>query len=269
MPIGKGLRAADGSAFPGRRNCDMPWRQKARGRQRKGLQRMKPKRGLFIVLEGLDGAGTTTQAAELSKHLTYNGSRVWLTNEPTDEPVGKLIRDSLSGKVIAARTNEKIGFSENALCLLFAADRLEHSVRIEEARRRGTHVVCDRYILSSIAYQSLDPSITPRRVAEVNRGCAIPDVTLLLSVPVQECLARLKKRKGEPTVYETKKTLEGINRNYRSARTLYAKTFGPLILIDGARTPAEVHGEIIAKLAPYLSGRPGSRDRRARPSGRP
>jgi dTMP kinase len=229
---------------------------------------MKPKRGLFIVLEGLDGAGTTTQAAELSKHLTLNGSRVWMTNEPTDEPVGKLIRDSLSGKVISARTNERIGFSERALCLLFAADRLEHSVRIQDARRRGIHVICDRYILSSIAYQTLDRSITARRVVDVNRGCAIPDVTLLLSVPVQECLERLRKRRGEPTVYEKKRTLERIDRNYRSARALYVKTFGPMISIDGSGAPGEVHGLIAEKLTPYLSGRRGSRGRRVRPSGR-
>jgi dTMP kinase len=230
---------------------------------------MKRRRGLFIVLEGLDGAGTTTQAGRLSKYLVDKGSRVWLTNEPTDEPVGKLIRDSLSGKIISPRTNQRIGFSERALCLLFAADRLEHSRQIEEARRRATHVICDRYVLSSIAYQSLDASITPRRVVDVNRECAVPDVTILLSVPVEQCLARLKRRKGTPTVYERKKKLEGIDRNYSAARNVYARTFGPLIVIDGSPPAGEVHEQIIARLEPYLNGRHGSRDAHARFSGPP
>jgi dTMP kinase len=213
------------------------------------------KRGLFIVLEGLDGAGTTTQAKILSNYLQGKGLSVWLTNEPTDEPVGKLIRDSLSGKITSPRTGKRTGFSEGALCLLFAADRLEHARLVEDARRKGTHVICDRYILSSIAYQSLDPSISPRRVVDVNRGCAIPDLTFLLRVPVAECLARLKRRSDTPTVYERKAKLERIDRNYRAARRLYEKVFGSLVVIDGAAPKGEVHAAIVADLTRLLTSR--------------
>lgn len=213
------------------------------------------KRGLFIVLEGIDGAGTTTQAKKLHNYIQRKGLSAWLTNEPTDEPVGKLIRDSISGRITSPRTGKRIGFSEGALCLLFAADRLEHSRAVEDKRERGAHVVCDRYVLSSIAYQSLDRSIPPRRVIEVNAGCAAPDVTFLLRVPVAECLARLKRRNDTPTVYERKAKLERIDRNYRAARKLYEKFFGPLVVIDGTRSVEEVHAEIVAGITGLLPRR--------------
>jgi dTMP kinase len=216
---------------------------------------MRTKRGFFMVIEGLDGSGTTTQARKLHNYLSSKGLAVLLTQEPTDEPVGKLIRDSLSGRISSPTTTEKTRFSERALCLLFAADRIEHSRTIEAARRRGAFVVCDRYVHSSIAYQSLDPSITPGRVVEVNEGCSVPDVTLFLRVPVSECLARLKNRKDAPTIYEKKGKLQRIDRNYRATRRIYEGAFGPIVEIDGSASVERVHSEIVEKLGPYLAGR--------------
>ncbi|UCG50566.1 MAG: dTMP kinase [Candidatus Latescibacterota bacterium] len=213
---------------------------------------MRKNRGLFIVLEGIDGSGTTTQAKKLHNYLSDQGFESVLTNEPTDEPVGKLIRDALSRRITSPKTSRRIDFSERALCLLFAADRIEHSGVIEEARSDGIHVVCDRYILSSIAYQSLDPGITPRRVIEINKGCSIPDITFLLRVPVNECLSRLKNRKDAPTIYEKKEFLEGIDRNYAKTLQLYRKSFGPLVAIDGTAPENKVHNEIIKHLRTRL-----------------
>ncbi len=213
---------------------------------------MKKKRGLFIVLEGLDGAGTTTQSKKLLNYLLQNRLDAMATQEPTDEPVGKLIRDSLSGRIVSPRTSARVGFSEGALCLLFAADRIEHSRQIEDARLGGTHVICDRYVLSSIAYQSLDPTITPRRVIDVNEGCSVPDITFFLQVPVAECLARLAKRKDAPTVYEKKDILTRIDRNYKTSRKIYERTFGPLVVIDGSAPVDAVHAAIAGVLASYL-----------------
>jgi len=213
---------------------------------------MKKKNGLFVVLEGIDGAGTTTQAKMLHSYLENRGIESMLTNEPTDEPVGKLIRDSLSGRITSPKSNKRIEFSEKALCLLFAADRIEHSVSIEAARDRGAAVVCDRYILSSIAYQTLDKAIKPKRVIEVNRGCSVPDVTFLLKVPVKECLRRLRSRKDIPTVYEKKTLLESIDRNYEKARRRYKDTFGPVIVIDGTASQGDVQRAIIDRLGEFL-----------------
>lgn len=214
---------------------------------------MKKKRGLFIVIEGLDGAGTTTQAKKLHNLLLGKGLKNHLTNEPTDEPVGKLIRDALSGRITSPTKGERIDFSEAALCLLFAADRIDHSHELLKMLSSGVHVVCDRYIWSSIAYQSLDPSIPAERVVEVNRGCAVPDLTLLLEVPVKECLRRLKARKDAPSIYEKKKILEGIHKNYMSTRKLYEKNYGPLVILDGAVSVADVHAKIVDALAKRIN----------------
>jgi dTMP kinase len=219
---------------------------------RKDAPNMNRKNGVFIVLEGLDGSGTTTQAKRLHQTLIERGLSAHPTFEPTDEPVGKLIRDALSGKIISARTDQKFDFTESALALLFAADRIEHSRWIEEQRTRGVHVVCDRYILSSIAYQSLDPDITPERVIELNWGCSVPDVTFLLSVSADECIGRLEQRKDSPTVYEKRDTLERIARNYEATRALYEGHFGPFITIDGAGSPEDVHAAIMSNLSVYL-----------------
>lgn len=213
---------------------------------------MRSKQGLFIVIEGLDGAGTTTQAKFLDKRFFDMGLKTHLTYEPTDEPVGKLIRDALSGRLTSAVSGERIRFAEDTLCLLFAADRLEHSRALEAARRAGRHVICDRYIHSSIAYQSQDPSITPERVIGANRGCSIPDVTLFLRVPVAVCLARLANRKDAPTIYENKSKLEKISRNYDATRAIYEKHFGPVIEIDGTAPASDVHETMMRELAPFM-----------------
>ena len=213
---------------------------------------MRSHRGGFFVLEGLDGSGTTTQTRLLDQHLGGQGVTTSSTREPTDHPIGKLIRDALSGKLVLPDRVEKIALSEGALCLLFAADRTEHSMEIEAIRERNTHVICDRYVLSSIAYQSIDPAITPDRVIDVNRGISIPDVTLLLDVPVDECLRRLEQRNDSPTVYERRETLERIAENYAATIPVYEKHFGLVVRINGAAPPRAVHAEILEAVTPYI-----------------
>lgn len=213
---------------------------------------MTRSRGLFIVVEGIDGVGTTTQAQMLDRFFHEHAMAVLLTREPTDAPVGRLIRAALSGEGDGAHQTGRIALTEEALCLLFAADRVQHSREIESLRDEGTHVVSDRYVLSSIAYQSFDPGITPERVIDVNRAIAVPDVTFLLEAPVDECLKRLERRNDSPTVYEKKETLTRIAQNYTATRSLYEKHFGTLIPIDGTAQADAVHSEIVAKLSGYL-----------------
>ncbi len=211
---------------------------------------MPKDRAPFIVLEGIDGSGTTTQAAMLHEHLVGRGLATWLTREPTDTPLGRFIRDTLAGQADSAGDGP-FALSESALCLLFAADRIEHSRVIDETRRKQ-HVICDRYIMSSIAYQSREPDISAERVIEVNRGCAVPDLTFYLDVSVDECLHRLEGRSGSPTVYEKRRLLETIARNYRSVSSIYQRHFGLLIEIDGSRPPTEVHEEITTRIDQHL-----------------
>lgn len=205
---------------------------------------MPPRDARFIVFEGLDGAGTTTQAAMLQAHFTRGGTPSFLTNEPTPEPIGAFIRRLLSGQ---ERGSDGAPYhpGEDAFALLFAADRLAHSRAIASCLDAGEHVVCDRYLFSSMAYQTLDPAITGERVIEVNRGCAIPDLTLFLAVPVEVCLARIGARRGDASIYETRTHLETIARNYERLLPMYAAEFGPVVRIDGSKRVDEVHGAVI------------------------
>lgn len=201
----------------------------------------------FIVFEGLDGAGTTTQAAKLQAHFTRRGTPSFLTNEPTSEPIGAFIRRLLSGQE-RGRDGAAYRPGEQAMGLLFAADRLAHSELIEERLEHGEHVVCDRYLFSSMAYQTLDPNITGEWVVDVNRGCAVPHITLFIAVPVEVCLARVTARGTPSSIYETRAHLETIARNYERLLPLYESSFGRVVRIDGAKTIDEVHMDVVAAL---------------------
>jgi dTMP kinase len=104
----------------------------------------------FIALEGIDGSGTTTQKARLAAALRDRGLDVLETFEPSEGPLGTMARGMLRGDDPAA---------PDLLALVFAADRLEHLSRcIEPALAAGRTVICDRYVLSSLVYQSgVDP----------------------------------------------------------------------------------------------------------------
>jgi dTMP kinase len=198
----------------------------------------------FIVLEGLDGAGTTTQAAKLQAHCTRHGTASFLTNEPTSDPVGAFIRRLLTGQE-RAPDGSVYRPGENVMGLLFAADRLAHSRAIDSRLSAGEHVICDRYVFSSMAYQTLDASVSAEWVVDVNQGCAVPDLTIFLSVPVDVCLQRLSARKGTAAIYETRALLETIAKNYQKLLPRYEAHFGPVVELDGTRSVDDVHAAVI------------------------
>jgi dTMP kinase len=132
--------------------------------------------------------------------------------------------------------------------LLFAADRLAHSQLIDDRLARGEHVVCDRYLFSSMAYQTIDPDITGEWVVDVNRGCAVPHVTLFIAVPVDVCLTRVGSRGAATSIYETRSHLETIARNYERLLPRYQEHLGPVVRIDGNRPIDEVHEDVVRAL---------------------
>ena len=129
--------------------------------------------------------------------------------------------------------------------LLFAADRLAHSRVIQARLEGGEDVLCDRYVFSSMAYQTLDPSVSVDWVIGINEGCAVPDLTIVLSVPVDECLRRLSARKGAVAIYETRALLETIEKNYERLLPRYEARFGRVVKLDGTRNVDEVHRAIV------------------------
>src|SRR6185503_20411145 len=108
-------------------------------------------RGALIVLEGVDGAGTTTQVRLLAERLRARGSRVHTTAEPSSGPIGKLLRRALSGRLTDGDAPDAARPSWQTLALLFAADRLDHLAReVEPELAAGAIVLCDRYDHSTL-----------------------------------------------------------------------------------------------------------------------
>jgi dTMP kinase len=151
-------------------------------------------RGSLIALEGIDGSGTTTQAQLLSDWLSDHGAPACLTREPSQGPLGLLLRDILSH-----RTRE---VDRAALALLFAADRLDHlAAEVEPLLQQGKHVVTDRYVYSSLAYQSMDLDLA--WVASINRRAPEPELTIYLRVDPAVAGHRRSTRDEQAEVFET------------------------------------------------------------------
>ncbi|MCS6800780.1 MAG: dTMP kinase [Chloroflexota bacterium] len=199
--------------------------------------------GCFIALEGLDGAGTTTQCALLADALRRRGHAVLATREPTDRPIGELLRRFLSGSLPLAPAT---------VALLFAADRLEHLQRdIAPALEAGAVVVSDRSLLSSLAYQSIDLPV--EWVAAINRWADHPALTVFLDVPPEVCLARLLQRGRPPEQYERLDRLRAVARAYQRARDAARLAGAAVRVVDGSADPATVHRAVLTAVAPFVS----------------
>jgi dTMP kinase len=217
-------------------------------------------RGKFIVFEGLDGAGTTTQARLAKDWLLGQGEAAYLTHEPSEGPAGLIIRLALSGRLLAPVGDQPVRgdacrprrLDERTLALFFACDRLDHLQstiipRLEE----GAHVISDRYYLSSFAYQSVELELD--WVRELNKHCLQPDLTILLDVPVEICRERMEQERRHLELYEDVETLKRIRQNYLDiARQLRQE--GELIHeVEGAGAIAEVHRKVRELLGPHLA----------------
>ena len=159
-------------------------------------------RGAFIVLEGIDGAGTTTQLHRLTDVLEGQGATVLATFEPTDSRFGSQIRRFLRGEEPAP--------NPDTIALLFAADRLDHlQEQIRPALDAGGHVICDRYLGSSLAYQGSYSD--PDWVRMINSQAQLPDLTLYFQVDVDTALSRIEARDGvQRDLFEEKDALTRI-----------------------------------------------------------
>jgi dTMP kinase len=162
-------------------------------------------RGRLIAIEGIDGAGTTTQARMLAGWMQQVGLPTHLTCEPSPGPLGRLIREIL--------TQQTRPVDRAALALLFAGDRVDH-VRheIEPKLARGIHVVTDRYVYSSIAYQGLDLEL--EWVAMINALAPEPDLTVYVRVDPAVARERRAARGSQQEIFETSPQQERICRRY-------------------------------------------------------
>jgi dTMP kinase len=168
-------------------------------------------RPLFIVLEGIDGSGTTTQLYRLVDHLEARGRQVHPTREPSTGPVGRLLREILLG---GHRLPDGSPIDGLATALLFAADRRDHLRReIEPALADGIDVISDRYLLSSLAYQAQEADRD--WVGTLARDLREPDLTLLLDVPVAVAAERRRAAGRTEERYDADEMQERIAARYR------------------------------------------------------
>lgn len=201
--------------------------------------------GKFIVFEGIDGCGKSTQIEKLRLALSDMGRRVMQTAEPTDKESGRMLREALAGRV--ERTPCE-------MAALFTLDRIVHNTApdgIEKSLAEGVDVLSDRYYYSSLAYQG---SLCDYGwVKQMNVGCPAirhPDLCIFLDIPPKEALARIGKRGEAKEIYEKEETL-----------TLFRSTFlrvfedlgDPVAIVDASGTPDEVAAGVLAAVRKILN----------------
>ena len=182
--------------------------------------------GLFIAVEGLDGSGGTTQVRRLADWFTAQGRAVQCTREPTDGPVGRLIRQALAPDTAASV------LSDGVLPLLFAADRRDHLDRLVlPALADGRSIITDRYVPSSLAYQG--HSIGLDAAFALNAEFRAPDLTVVLEVPPAECMRRIEARGGTLERFEDLERLTAIRACYEAGLERLAARGDRILRVDG------------------------------------
>lgn len=185
------------------------------------------KKGLFVAIEGIDGSGTTTLTRNLLSKLSNSGHETISTYEPSCGEVGSYIRKVLK------QENELS--SSDVLALLFATDRIIHyKSEIKPALDQGKIVISDRYLLSSLAYQTIDEK--ENWVYSLNSRVPYPDLTIFIDLDVETAQSRMKKRQ-EYDFLEKVKYQKIIQKKYRY---LLAKYFQNYLILDGHNSPEKM-----------------------------
>lgn len=210
------------------------------------------KRGFFIALEGIDGAGTTSQLSRLALALEEDGHAVVTTAEPSNGPIGNTIRQVLTNRLVLPDGRGKL--TEETLALLFAADRLDHlASTIEPSLARGRIVLTCRYLASSLAYQG--SAVGLGWITELNRAARSADLTLFFDLPLKVAAER-RRRRGQPRErYEADSTLRTVAGGYVQAMKVLKKRGARLASIDASQSVEEVTRDALVAIRTLVSPR--------------
>ena len=193
----------------------------------------------FVVFEGIDGAGTSTQMRLLAER--DSGKKIAFTAEPTERPTGKFLRQILAGK-------EKV--SPQTAAYLFAADRAEHlwgQGGIVDQTKNGLTVVSDRYLFSNLAYQGVTCGEDLPKT--LNSPFPLPQLLFFFDISAQKSLERVEKRGEAKEIYENEKFLNDTAFRYRAIIDRYKKleNSGMRIVELDATLPKEKISDLIWK----------------------
>lgn len=171
------------------------------------------KKNLFLAFEGIDGCGKSTQAKLLADFLERAGHKVYLTCEPTESPIGTMIRNIFSRKMEA---------DDRVIAGLFVADRLDHILNktngLLKKLEEGYTVITDRYYFSSYAYQGTH--IPMNWVIQANSLSAEllrPDLNIYIDISPERSMQRIQAGRTQADLYETLENLQSVRNNYLKA----------------------------------------------------
>jgi dTMP kinase len=202
------------------------------------------RKGRFVVLEGIDGAGTTTQVAKLVERLRGEGTTCRGTREPSDGPIGSLVRQVLTGRIVVPGGRVP---GWQTMALLFAADRIDHvEAEIEPFLAEGGVIVSDRYDASSLAYQSVSSGRGGEKTVDwirtLNKHAMRPDLTIVLDLPPDVAATRRATRGEAAQLYEQNEVQRALALFYRDL----AKHMPDdrIVVIDASGAMEDVHRRV-------------------------
>lgn len=199
----------------------------------------KQKQGYFIVLEGIDGAGSTTQAELLAKYFIEKNEKVIVSPEPSSGKIGKLLREFLAHQ--NSFNNQDL--YDQQMAYLFAADRHYHVYNnidgVQKMLKENTNVITTRYYFSSLAYNAKTLKDF-QFVSLLNQNFPPPHFLIYLDIPVDIALFRISHRHSLE-IYETKEKLTQVKENFERILASYQH---PYLKLDGTKTKEEIHQKI-------------------------
>jgi len=197
------------------------------------------KKNLFIAFEGIDGSGKSTQVKLLSESLEKTGHKIYTTFEPTDSPIGRIIRDIF---------NHRLEADHRTIAGLFVADRLDHLLNKQNGILRkmeeGYTVITDRYYFSSYAYHGAHMSLD--WVIEANSLSADllrPDINIFIDISPEISLNRIAKSRHSMELFETLDNLRQVKDKYYEAIEKL-KDQERVFITDGNREPEAIFEDI-------------------------
>jgi len=201
------------------------------------------KKNIFIALEGIDGSGKSTQLKLLKDRFERAGHKVYTTCEPTDNPIGKMIREIFSHKMEA---------DHNTIAALFVADRLDHIQNktngILKMLADGYTVITDRYYFSSYAYQSAHVDLDwVIQANSLSAGLLRPDLNVYIDITAAQSIERITKGREKIELYETLENLKNVRDKYFRVMDLL-KEEEKIFITDGNRLPETISGDIWAEI---------------------